>query len=143
MRKFIYIGLFGAAGAILRHLITEIPMENYQQNILLNTLFINLTGCFALAFMITAALERLKLSPDLRLGIAAGFLGAYTTFSTLCRQTADLIAAGNYFSAVEYIVASAALGFSVTYFGVILARKVSAVNIKNRAKITAGENEAE
>ena len=143
MRKLIYIGLFGAAGAVLRHLITEIPIESDQVNIPLNTLFINLAGCFALAFLITAALKIFKLSPDLRLGIATGFLGAFTTFSALCRQTADLIAAGYYFWAIEYIAVSAVLGFSVAYFGVILARKVTAVKIKDRSNHIAEENEAE
>lgn len=143
MRKFIYIGLFGAAGAILRNLITQIPIENFQDNIPLNTLFINLTGCFALGFVMTAVLEAFKLNPDLRLGVATGFLGAYTTFSTLCGQTVDFIAAGYYFSAIDYIIVSAAFGFSATYFGAVLARKITAVKVKDRAENIAAENEVE
>jgi CrcB protein len=131
MRKFVFIGIGGAAGAILRHLIAEVPIRNYMQNIPLGTLIINITGCFVLAFILTASIEIFKFGPNLRLGIATGFVGAYTTFSTVCRQTADLFAGGYYYSAVDYIVVSAALGFSATYFGVILARKAATVRIKD------------
>ena len=123
MRKYVYIGLGGAAGAILRYLITAVHVEN--QNMPISTLFINISGCLALGFILTLALEILEFSPNLRLGIAVGFLGAYTTFSSVCKQTVDLMTLGNYFTAIIYISVSAVLGFGATYFGIILAREVA------------------
>ena len=126
MRKYIYIGIGGFLGAILRFLAKNIPIYNYHEKVPLNTLFINVTGCFVLALVLTVAFKIWKFDADIRLGIGTGFLGAYTTFSTLCRETAELINKGYYFSAVSYITISVVLGLAAVYFGVILARVVVA-----------------
>ena len=75
-------------------------------------------------------LEGWKLDAAIRLGIATGFLGAYTTFSTLCKETAELIYRGDYFSAIIYIAISIVLGFAAVYFGIVSARKVVSKLIK-------------
>jgi CrcB protein len=134
MRKYIYIGIGGFLGAILRFLTKSIPIYNYHENVPLNTLFINATGCFILALVLTVAFEIWKFDAELRLGIGTGFLGAYTTFSTLCRETSELLFKGYYFSAVSYITISVVLGLAAVYFGVILAREVVAKLLKNESK---------
>ena len=82
MELFIAIG--GMLGSISRFAIKNIHMWNYHENTSLNTLFINITGSFLLALILTIAFEVWNFDPDILLGIATGFLGAYTTFSTLC-----------------------------------------------------------
>lgn len=124
MRKYIFIGAGGFLGAILRFGIKSIPLQNYKELIPINTLFINITGSFILALITTAALEILKMDVDIRLGICTGFLGAYTTFSTLCKEASELINRGYYFSSLSYIVNSVILGLVAAYFGVIIAREV-------------------
>jgi CrcB protein len=123
MRKYIFIGVGGFLGAILRFLAEGVPIYNYHENMPLNTLFINVTGSFILALMLTVAFEIWKFDPEIRLGIGTGFLGAYTTFSTLCRETSELLFKGDYFSAVSYITVSVMLGLAAAYFGVVLARE--------------------
>ena len=117
-------------GAILRFLAKNIPIYNYHENVPLNTLFINVSGCFILGLVLTVAFEIWKFDADIRLGIGTGFLGAYTTFSTLCRETAELIDKGYYFSAVSYITLSVVLGLAAIYLGVVLARGVAAKLLK-------------
>lgn len=124
MRKYIFIGVGGFLGAILRFWIKTIPLQNYKELLPINTLFINVTGSFILALITTAALEILKMDVDIRLGICTGFLGAYTTFSTLCKEASELINRGYYFSSLSYIVNSVILGLAAAYFGVIVAREV-------------------
>jgi fluoride ion exporter CrcB/FEX len=46
MRKYIYIGAGGAAGAILRYLIYEMEIGQHSGSIPATTLFINTFGCF-------------------------------------------------------------------------------------------------
>lgn len=133
MRKYIYISLGGIAGAVLRYLIRSVPLNNYAGNIPWNTLLINLTGCFLLAFVLSAARDVLRINADLKLGIATGFAGAYTTFSTLCKETVNLIAKGHYAFAVLYIMLSVLLGIACVYGGITLAEK-AAVNIKNKKR---------
>ena len=133
MRKYIYISLGGIAGAVLRYLIRSLPILSYSGNIPWNTLVINLTGCFLLAFVLSAAKDVLRINADVKLGIAAGFAGAYTTFSTLCKETVNLIAKGHYISAGLYIMLSVLLGIACVYGGITLAEK-AAVSLKKAKK---------
>lgn len=131
MKKYFFIGIGGFFGAILRLYIKTIPIQNYKELIPINTLFINVTGSFILALITTIALEILKIDTDIRLGICTGFLGAYTTFSTMCKETVDLIDNGNYFSSLSYVTNSVFLGLAAAYFGVVVAREVIQKLINN------------
>jgi len=125
MRKYIYIAIGGMLGAILRYGIKNIHIYNYNGNIPINTLLINVSGSFLLALILTISFEIYEFDADIRLGIVTGFLGAYTTFSTLCKEAVNLMRQGNYSSAVSYMGLTVFLGLTATYFGVVLARKVA------------------
>ncbi len=124
MRKYIFIGLGSFLGAILRYLIKSLPLG--EGAFPLSTLIINVIGAFALAFILSAALEIWDLSPDIRSGVTIGLLGAFTTFSTLCKETVGLISHQAFFFAGLYIVGSVLLGLGAAYLGVMLARKLEA-----------------
>lgn len=124
MRKYIFIAIAGSLGTILRYVIRNIHISNYKEIIPINTLLINISGSFLLAFILTVALEIWTFDTDIRLGIATGFIGSYTTFSTMCKETVELMRRGYYYSAISYICFSAMLGLAAAYFGVILAREV-------------------
>jgi len=111
-------------GAILRYIIKNIHIDNYKEIIPVNTLFINISGSLLLALILTIAFEVYSFDADLRLGIATGFFGAYTTFSTLCKETVNLMIKGDYYFAILYIVFSIMLGLTASYFGVVLAKEV-------------------
>jgi fluoride exporter len=120
VKRYIYIGLGGAAGAFLRYLASRAVLPNHL-NIPFNVILINTLGCFALGCILTVFIG-LSWDEDLRAGLSIGFLGAFTTFSTACRQMFDLIYAGNWFLAIEYAVISVVLGFTAAYLGVVLGR---------------------
>ncbi len=123
MKKYVYIGLGGFLGSISRYLLKAIPIWDYNHLFPLNTLIINVSGSLLLAFIYTAASDLLRLDEDLRLGVGTGFIGAYTTFSTLCKETIGLFSAGRYFFALSYAVISAALGLGAAYLGALLAER--------------------
>lgn len=123
MKNCLYIGIFGFLGAMLRYFLKNIHIYHYREVVPINTVIINVTGSFVLALILTVALEVLEIRQEIRLGIATGFLGAYTTFSTLCKDTITLIINGYYFSALSYITVSALLGLCASYFGIIVARE--------------------
>lgn len=130
MRKYFFIGLGGFLGAISRYFIKNIHIYHYKESVPLNTLIINVTGSFVLGLLLTVALEIWEMNDDIRLGITTGFLGAYTTFSTLCKETAALFSKGYYYSAVSYITMSTVIGLAAVYFGVVAAREVVAKIVK-------------
>ncbi|MDA0268910.1 MAG: CrcB family protein, partial [Cyanobacteria bacterium] len=74
---------FGAmAGALSRYYLTLGFNEWFGTAFPFGTGFINGSGAFMMGFFATLAIERTLISPDLRLAIAVGFLGSYTTFSS-------------------------------------------------------------
>ena len=123
VRKYIYISIGGALGAMLRFAIENMHIWNYNEKIPFNTLLINITGVFILALFLTLAYEIMEVDADLRLGVSTGFLGSFTTFSMVCKEMVSLMAGGEYLLATTYVTISIILGLAAAYLAVILARK--------------------
>jgi CrcB protein len=76
-----------------------------------------------MGFFITLAFERAaNIGPEVRLMVATGFLGSYTTFSTYGLETNVLWRDRSYSIAAFYWAGSAILGVIAVQLGVILAR---------------------
>src|SRR5665647_1560296 len=140
MRKYIYISIGGALGAVLRLAIKNNNFLDYSVNFPINTLIINITGCFILALFLTIAFGVMNVNADIQHGVATGLIGAYTTFSTLCKETSILINSGEYSSALTYVTLSISLGLIAVFLGIILARKIISFlyedkRIENQVKI--------
>src|SRR3954462_14023540 len=93
------------------------------------TFFINVSGSLFLGWFSTLLAERLVFSDsswlrpdDLRLMIAVGFTGAYTTFSTFEYESHGLLRDGDGLAGMTYIFASLFLGLVAVRFGIFLAR---------------------
>lgn len=124
MRKYIYIGLGGFFGAMLRLIMKNIDMYKINEVFPIDTLLINVLGCFFISLFLTVCIEILEIDPDIRLGVATGFIGAFTTFSTVCKEVVSMLTQGFYFTAATYTIASLLLGLAAVYFGVVAARKI-------------------
>ena len=95
------------------------------------TLVINVTGSLFLGWILTVLSERTAgtavawFRPDsLRLAIAVGFTGSYTTFSTFEWEAHGLLRDGDGLAGTVYLSMSLLLGLLAVRFGVILARYV-------------------
>lgn len=86
------------------------------------TFWTNLSGAFVLGFFLTVAIERLPPTRFLRPFFAVGFLGSYTTFSTLAVETVLLVKDGHVALGVGYTLASVSAGLTLAYLGIVLAR---------------------
>ena len=85
------------------------------------TFAINVTGCFAIGLFLSLAATRYA-DPNLRLFLATGFLGAYTTFSTFEFETHRLAESGALGWAMANIGASVLAGFIAVRCGAAIAR---------------------
>ncbi len=123
LRHPIAISLGAVAGALSRYYITLWFANRFGTAFPYGTFFINITGCLAMGFFITLAFERvLAVAPEVRLMVATGFLGAYTTFSTYGLETNVLWRDRSYSLAVFYWAGSAILGVIAVQLGAILSR---------------------
>jgi len=90
------------------------------------TFFINVSGCLFLGWFMTVLSERLPpawISGDnLKLMVAVGFTGAYTTFSTFEYEAHGLVEKGDGLLSLAYVFGSLFLGFLGVWLGVRLAR---------------------
>jgi len=117
---------FGAiAGALSRYYITLWFANRFGTAFPYGTFFINITGCLAMGFFITLVFERVPTVPsEVRLMVATGFLGAYTTFSTYGLETNVLLGDRSYNLATFYWAGTAILGVIAVQLGAMLARLV-------------------
>ncbi len=107
-------GFFGAiARYLLSLLIQSHPGKGWPYDILL----INITGALVLAFVTTLADATFLIGPTRRLFINVGFLGAYTTFSSLALGDVLLFAGGNWFPALLYLFLSLVGGVMAVLVG--------------------------
>jgi CrcB protein len=86
------------------------------------TFTVNVSGSFLLGLVFTLLAERLTVAPWVRAAVAIGFLGAYTTFSTLSLERYRLLEARSYLLAGVNVLGSAAAGLLALYGGVVLGR---------------------
>jgi CrcB protein len=84
-------------------------------------LFINLSGALLLGFLFGLFEHGAPVSPDIRLTIGTGFLGAYTTFSSYMVGTDQLLAHGQILAGILYVMGSMAGGIILAFVGFRLA----------------------
>ena len=120
-RFVLLVAAGGILGALSRYVFgMTLPAPNAWP---LPTLLINLSGAFALGWLLEALARS---GPDAglrriaRLGIGSGFLGAYTTYSTLALESVHLFGSGRGMDAMWYLVASLLGGVAATTLGIWL-----------------------
>ncbi|MCX7748384.1 MAG: fluoride efflux transporter CrcB [Clostridia bacterium] len=124
MRNYFFISLGGFLGAVSRFAIKSIRLSEHCIDFPINTLFINVTGSFILTLLLTSVFEILKIKEDIRLGISTGFLGAYTTFSTFCKESIELLDKGLYVYSFLYISLSVVLGLMFSHIAAYVSRRL-------------------
>ena len=125
VRNPIAVSLGAIAGSLSRYYLSIWLAQRFGTGFPYATLFVNLTGSFAMGLLTTLVLERtLLISPEMRLLIAVGFLGSYTTFSTYELDSISLIRDSQLNEAFIYWLGSAVLGSIVLYLGIIAARLI-------------------
>lgn len=103
------VGLGGFIGAVLRYLISLIPIKN-PESFPINTFIINTIGAFAIGCIAFAVSKNENIDPKLLLFLRVGICGGFTTFSTFSLETAELIKGGSVLTAVIYVIFSIVVG---------------------------------
>lgn len=124
MRTLIALGIAGAFGALARYGVEGWVSQRAGSAFPWGTFVVNISGAFLLGFLFTLLTERLALAPWLRSAVTIGFLGAYTTFSTLSFETFRLAEDGEILVALANMLGSVTAGFVAVYLGVVLGRAV-------------------
>ncbi len=120
--QFVWVGLGGFLGANARYIIALWAAERFGTNFPYGTLIANVAGCFLIGFFLTLATEWLSVTPEVRLFVAVGFLGGFTTFSSFAFETMQLGISSSWWMASLNVLADIILGFIGVLLGIYLAR---------------------
>jgi CrcB protein len=113
------IGVAGALGALARCLLGRFVAERASSPFPFGTLLINISGALGIGLLFSLA-ERHIISSVAQSVLATGFLGGYTTFSTMCWESVQLLRGGNYGTSLLYLTISFSLGLLLVLLGYAL-----------------------
>ncbi len=121
LTRYLVVGLAGSAGAMLRLLVATLCGRWFGTGFPIGTLVINLSGSLFLGWFLTIISQRHVVSDNIRLAVAVGFVGAYTTFSTFAYESNALIEDGALAKALTNLLGSLILGLVAVRLGIWLA----------------------
>ena len=110
----------GAFGALFRYAIDRAVIA-YMGPTVFGIFLINITGSFLLGVFATAY-DAGEWPVSTRFLIAVGFLGSYTTFSTLTVSSIQLADGGDFARAALNIVGSIVVGLAAAFVGILVGR---------------------
>jgi CrcB protein len=122
MRTIVAIGVAGALGALARYGIGGLILTRTGRTFPWETFAVNISGSFVLGFLFTVMAEQLTTASWLRGAVTIGFIGAYTTFSTLEYESYRLLENGALGLAAANIFGSVAAGLLAVYLGIVAGR---------------------
>jgi CrcB protein len=118
------VGIGGFAGALTRYVVDQRVTTWTGGGLPWGTFAVNVTGSLLAGFLFALVVERAALPADLRGPLMIGFLGAYTTFSTLALESWRMIEDGAWLYASANLVGSIVIGVAAVIVGVALGRAI-------------------
>ena len=110
------VGGAGAIGALARYLLGRFFAERVSVPFPVGTFIINLSGAFLIG-LLAGLVGRHIMSVTVQTIVATGFLGGYTTFSTMQWESVQLIRGGSSVQGLLYLGGTFALGLLVAAGG--------------------------
>ena len=123
MLNLLLVVVGGGIGAGIRHLTNMGALRLVGPNFPWGTMAINIVGSFAMGLFI-AMLVRRGGSSELRLFVATGIFGGFTTFSAFSLDFATLWERGSALQALGYALASVIGAIIALFLGLWLARSL-------------------
>jgi len=118
MGKVLFVGLGGFIGAILRYWIGGwVQGASGSASFPYGTLTVNLIGCLAIGLLSQLAEASQVMTPETRLFLFIGLLGAFTTFSTFGNESMNLLRDGQTFLSLMNIGAHILFGLVAVWLG--------------------------
>ncbi|MCF6093719.1 fluoride efflux transporter CrcB [Microaerobacter geothermalis] len=106
------VALGGCFGAVSRYHVSQWMLKRFPSHFPIGTLFVNLSGSFLLGFLIAA-----DWPASVLLLLGTGFMGAFTTFSTLKVESIQLARKKEWRILVIYLGATYTIGVLLAFLG--------------------------
>jgi CrcB protein len=120
--RFLWVFLAGGVGSVARFALGSLLVERLGAGFPFGTLAVNLIGSALLAALVHVALAGDAISTTLRIGLATGFLGGFTTYSAFSEETFAFLQGGAWGVAAGYVAVTLIGGLAACLAGQSAAR---------------------
>ena len=120
MLAVLLVAIGGGIGSATRYLVGGWFAARFGSAFPYGTFAINVTASFIVGFFLAFAQERVSLAPNLRLFVAVGFIGGYSTFSTFEYESVRLLQDGEMLLGAVYLLGSVITGGLAAIGGIAL-----------------------
>ena len=114
------VGIAGAFGALTRYLVGRWVVTRFSTSFPWATLLINVSGAFLIG-LIAGFTTRQVIDPFVQTILATGFLGGYTTFSTMSWEGVQLVRQGKRVQGLLYLSANVIPGLLAVWLGLVIS----------------------
>ncbi len=118
----VFIAIGGAAGAVSRWLVQGWVQDLAGGRFPWGTFAVNISGSFLLGLVFALAMDRAILAPEIRVPLMVGFIGSYTTFSTLMLESWLLVEEGDIMPLLGNLLGSVLIGMVAVVAGLAVGR---------------------
>lgn len=122
LRNILLVGLGGFFGSVLRYLVYLFVDKNIQLAWPIATFSVNIIGSLILGIIYGLLFKTNFISPDLRLLLAVGFCGSFTTFSTFAYENLQMLQQRDFITMILYTGLSLVLGLLAAYSGYLIGK---------------------
>lgn len=122
LKKIVLVMAGGSLGAVSRYGVGLMSARLWGTQFPWGTLVVNLAGCFLIGLLFALSERMRLLTPDVRLLLVTGYLGALTTFSTFSLETVNAGRSGMLMLPLANVLINNVGGFFLTFFGLWLGR---------------------
>lgn len=126
MLNIVYVAIGGMFGSVMRYLMMTWIGRGLGNEFPYSTLIVNVSGSFLMGILVGWLARVLPSNAgDLRLLLAVGVLGGYTTFSSFSLDAITLFEEGKIVAMASYIVCSVTLSLAGLIAGLYLMRSIA------------------
>ncbi|MFN2464003.1 MAG: CrcB family protein [Candidatus Dormibacteria bacterium] len=125
MKTLAAIMIAGALGAAARYGVDTVVSSRTGTTFPWGILVVNFTAAALLGLVVGMTAHWAGLGPSARLGITTGFIGSYSTFSTLMLDSVRMLERGQTLAGTVNLAASVGLGLAAVVLGLALGRALA------------------
>ncbi len=117
----VLVGVGGGVGSVARYGLS-VCAQRFSLEWPVGTLAANVLGCLFIGAIAELAARGEALSPEMRLALATGFCGGFTTMSSMVYETAQMLRASEYLHAALYAAGTFLLSMAAFVAGIAVVR---------------------
>ena len=123
--KISCLAIAGATGTIARFGLTRLIQKLHNTSLPWETMMVNLAGCFIAGILWTLFEHRWPGSEEIQTLVMIGFIGSFTTFSSLILETNNIFNADGWIHASVNLVVHNGMGIIILLAGISVGRIIT------------------